>query len=89
MFIILLFCASITSAQTKPDNNPDTLYLKKVITYKARLVNPKTGKVVALIGKKTEIVKQGYIVKQPSGLYLINGKPWYPDNIEYQGKPAH
>jgi hypothetical protein len=59
----------------------DTIHVERVLV-KNQLINAKTGKVMRIWWRKKK-VKSGYIIKQPDGLYVINGKVMVPNDFAY------
>lgn len=77
IIIVLIFFASTAIGQRS-----DTIYVEKVLV-KNQAINIKTGKVMHKWWTKTK-VKSGYILRQPDGMFLINGKIMEPDNFSYK-----
>lgn len=83
--IVFLFIF-ILIAFTGFSQTTDTFYVEKVLI-KNELISPKNGKVMRVWWKKKK-VKSGYILRQPDGTFVINGKVMIPDSFSYKTEVA-
>lgn len=74
IIIVFVFFATSAIAQTS-----DTIHVERVLV-KNEIINAKNGRVMHLWWTKPK-VKSGYIVRQPDGMVLVNGKLMKPNNL--------